>query len=82
MKPKGFLPRRENRQAASTATKSMLYVGIIIMFCALIFMTFNLDEADTGIYFWLTFMIAGIVLVYISFLRRKRTKKRPEDPTE
>ena len=70
---KGFLKNqatkdmKDNRHV-SIASKSILYLGVFILISALIYMIANLSKADAIIKIWLPFMVAGVVLVFMSQL--------------
>lgn len=72
---KGFLKNRgpenpgKNRMGL-VATNLVLYAGVCIILAGLFFMLINIDKADSMIRLWLPFMIAGVVLVFLSFLIR------------
>jgi|WetSurMetagenome_2_1015567.scaffolds.fasta_scaffold104919_1 cell division protein FtsW (lipid II flippase) len=50
------------------AGKVMFYFGMVILIFGLIYMIFNLDKSDRIIWVWLSFMIAGIMLVLVSLV--------------
>ncbi len=68
---KGFLTKDRKRALKSTryvsiASQSVLYLGVVILISALIYMIANVARADAIISIWLPFMIAGVFLVFIS----------------
>lgn len=72
---KGFLTKKTKRDSKDTrygsiASKSILYLGIVILISALIYMIANFAKADTIISIWLPFMIAGVFLVFMSQMIR------------
>jgi uncharacterized integral membrane protein len=71
MLQKGFLISRlksnsnfHHRNAA--VSRIILFLGILILISSLIFMITNLEKADSIVMIWLPFMIAGVLLVFIS----------------
>ncbi len=70
---KGFLRNQVKRDSKdnryiSIASKSILYWGVFILISALIYMIINFSKTDSIINIWLPFMIAGVVLVFVSQL--------------
>lgn len=70
---KGFLTKVTKRNLKDTryvsiASQSILYLGIVILISALIYMISNFAKADSIISIWLPFMIAGVFLVFMSQL--------------
>jgi uncharacterized membrane-anchored protein len=63
-------PKRDLKDTrfVSIASQSMLYLGVVILISALIYMIANLAKADAIISIWLPFMIAGVFLVFMSQL--------------
>ncbi len=61
-------PKRDSKDTryVSIANQSMLYLGVVILISALIYMIANLAKADTIISIWLPFMIVGVFLVFMS----------------
>lgn len=80
MLQKGFIRRnlkREKRKKKSIAlaSKTSLYFGILLIIASLIFMMFNLDKADALMSIWLPFIIAGVLLVFVSQLIKWQKKR-------
>lgn len=72
---KRFSIEREQRDSKDTryssiASNSLLYLGVVVLLIALIYMIANLAKADTIISIWLPFMIAGVFMVFMSQLIR------------
>ncbi len=72
---KGFLTKVTKRDLKDTryvsiASQSMLYLGIVILISALIYMISNFAKADSIISIWLPFMITGVFLVFMSQMIR------------
>ncbi|MFT6866280.1 MAG: putative membrane protein [Cyclobacteriaceae bacterium] len=65
---KGDKDQSENNRNASMAINSTLYIGVLITIAAMTYMTVYFYEADDIIHHWLPFMVAGIVLIFISQL--------------
>lgn len=68
---KRFLTKNRKRALKDTryvsiASQSILYLGVVILIAALIYMIANLARADAIISIWLPFMIAGVFLVFMS----------------
>jgi hypothetical protein len=68
---RGFLTKNIKRDSKDTryisiASKSILYLGIVILISALIYMVANLAKADSILSMWLPFMIVGVFLVFMS----------------
>lgn len=61
---------RDSKDAryVSIASQLMLYMGVVILISALIYMIANLAKADTIINVWLPFMIAGVFLIFMGQL--------------
>ena len=55
---------------SSIASNSLLYLGVLVLIIALIYMIVNSAKADTIISIWLPFMIAGVFMVFMSQLIR------------
>lgn len=71
MTQRGFLTKATKRKSkdarfVSIASQSMLYLGVVILISALIYMIANFAKADAIISIWLPFMIAGIFLIFLS----------------
>jgi hypothetical protein len=62
------IPKRDSKHSRveSIISKLILYLGLIILISALIYMIVNLDKADLIISLWLPFIIAGVFLVFLS----------------
>ena len=70
---KGFLTNNTRRNSKDTryvsvAGRSILYLGVVILIAALVYMIANFAKADTIIHVWLPFMIAGVFLIFMSQL--------------
>jgi hypothetical protein len=70
---KGFLTNNTRRNSKDTrhvsvAGRSILYLGVVILITTLVYMIVNFSKADTIILVWLPFMIAGVILVFMSQL--------------
>lgn len=68
---KGFLTsglksKSDFRHRYTTIDRVIFFLGILILISSLIFMILNLENADTLVMIWLPFMIAGVVLVFMS----------------
>jgi O-antigen/teichoic acid export membrane protein len=59
-------------------SKSLLYLGVLILISALIYMLANFAKADTIISIWLPFMISGVFLVFMSQMIRWKFVKFQE----
>ena len=75
MMKKRFSIKREQLDSKDTryssiASNSLLYLGVLVLIIALIYIIANLAKADTIISIWLPFMIAGVFMVFISQLIR------------
>lgn len=75
MMKKRFSIKREQLDSKDTsyssiASNSLLYLGVLVLIIALIYMIANLAKADTIISIWLPFMIAGVFMVFMSQLIR------------
>lgn len=75
MMKKRFSIKREQLDSKDTsyssiASNSLLYLGVLVLIIALIYMIANLAKADTIISIWLPFMIAGVFMVFMSQLTR------------
>lgn len=75
MLQKGFLISRLKSNAGSHHRSAMvsrviLFLGILILISTLIFMILNLERADSFVMIWLPFMIAGVLLVFISLVMK------------
>jgi hypothetical protein len=70
---KGFLRTNSRMNSkelhnVSLASKTLFIVGVLTSFFALCYMLLNIEKADSIISLWLPFMIAGIVIIYLSQL--------------
>lgn len=70
---KGFLISRFRRDSrfhhcSRRTSNVILLAGISILIVALIFMLLNLDRADSFVTVWVPFMIAGVILVFLSLV--------------
>ncbi|MBE0651719.1 MAG: hypothetical protein IH595_12880 [Bacteroidales bacterium] len=54
----------------TTIERVILFLGILILVSSLIFMILNLENADTLVTIWFPFMIAGVVLVFMSLVMK------------
>lgn len=75
MMKKRFSIKREQLNSndthySSIASNSLLYLGVLVLIIALIYMIVNSAKADTIISIWLPFMIAGVFMVFMSQLIR------------
>ena len=75
MMKKRFSIKREQLNSndtrySSIASNSLLYLGVLVLIIALIYMIVNSAKADTIISIWLPFMIAGVFMVLMSQLIR------------
>jgi len=53
-----------------TVSNTILYIGVIIVLTAAIYMILNLHKADIIIWKWFPFIILGVVLMYTSLIIR------------
>lgn len=75
MMKKRFSIKREQLNSndtrySSIVSNSLLYLGVLVLIIALIYMIVNSAKADTIISIWLPFMIAGVFMVFMSQLIR------------
>ena len=49
-------------------SRIILLLGVLILITSLIFMILNLERADSIMMIWLPFMIAGVLLVFMSLV--------------
>ena len=83
MLQKGFL-KPQNKKETNSVTKLsrlFLFLGVIIMLSAMFYMMTNIQQADAFINVWLSAMIAGFCLVFISiwlsfFARYKKRQSK------
>ncbi len=79
MLQKGFLKRHLVSRSINFGNKGIgnlvMYGGVLIILTSLFIMMFNLPRADSIIHIWLPFMIAGVILVFISILFRPQAYK-------
>ncbi len=67
---KGFLTK-DNKKVTknnhfSNASRLILYLGVVILISALIYIIANFEIADSIVSIWLPFMIVGLFLVFMS----------------
>lgn len=82
MLEKGFLRNQANQNrkhgnVASTMTKTLLYLGVLILIISFVFLLANLDNADRLVSVVLPFIVAGLGLIAVSqFVKRAYNKLR------
>jgi hypothetical protein len=77
---RGFLTRKNKRGSKNTPNipfpiNFMLYLGIIIIIAALIYLIANFSKADLIASTWLPFMIAGVFMVFMSQIIKWRNAR-------
>ena len=68
---KGFLVSRLRKHSgsyrrSSSITNTILFIRVAVLIFALLFMIINFGKADFIVMVWIPFMIAGVVLVFLS----------------
>lgn len=58
------------------ARRFNLFLGIAVILSSLIWMISNIERADSIVSVWLPFMVAGVFLIFISFLINLAYKKQ------
>ena len=84
MLQKGFLKsqtKKEPKTSAAKTSRLLLFLGVIIVLSAIFYMMTNIQQADTFMNVWLSAMIAGFCLVFISiwmsfFARYKKRQSK------
>ena len=69
MLQKGFLKNQSKKETKTSVVKTsrlILFLGVIVMFSAVFYMMTNIRQADVNINMWLSVMIAGICLIFVS----------------
>ena len=74
---KGFLKYR--KRSDSITVTILLYTGAFISITALIYMLINLQRADEFVHIWLPFVMAGVVMIFLSQILKwqKKLLKKP-----
>lgn len=80
MLERGFLQSNSGKNTkhhkiASTASKTLLYVGAIILLVSFIYLLSNLDKADKLIGMLIPFMVAGLGFILVSQLIKRSYKR-------
>lgn len=82
MLEKGFLrnqpdDKRKHHQVALLVSKSLLYLGTLILIISFVYLLINMDKADTMIGMMLPFLVAGLGLIFVSqFVKRAYSRLR------
>ena len=80
MLQKGFLKPQQKKELSSITKLSrlFLFLGVLIVLSAMFYMMMNIQQADTFISVWLSVMIFGFCLVFVSIWMSffSRNKKR------
>ena len=82
MLERGFLRNPENENSkhqklASIVSKTLFYLGAFVLISAFAYLIFNLEKSDMMIGMVMPFMVAGLGLIFVSFLiKRAYTKLR------
>ena len=82
MLEKGFLKNqpnenRQHRNVASTLSKTLLYLGVLILIVSFVYLLANLDQSNKLIAMILPFLVAGLGLIAVSqFIKRAYNKLR------
>lgn len=80
---KGFLASRLRKNSgsykrSSIITNTILLIGIAVLIFSLLFMIINFGEADFIVMIWLPFVIAGVVLIFLSQVINRFHKSRSQ----
>lgn len=80
MLEKGFLRNQENENSkhqklASIVSKTLLYLGAIVLISAFAYLFFNLEKSDMMIGMVMPFLVAGLGLIFVSFLIKRAYSK-------
>lgn len=79
---KGFLKNQPNgnskhQRIASTVSRTLLYLGVVVLIAAFAYTIVNLQNSDTMIGMMIPFMVTGIGLIIVSqVIKRAYTKLR------
>jgi len=82
MLEKGFLrnqpdDRRNHHQVASILSRTLLYLGMLILIVSFVYLLANIDQSDKLIGLMMPFLVAGLGLIGVSlFIRRAYNKLR------
>lgn len=82
MLEKGFLRNQSNdklkhQRIASIASKTLLYLGVAVLISAFAYLFFNSGKSDWLIGMITPFLVAGLGLIFVSWLiKRAYTKLR------
>lgn len=80
MLEKGFLKNqskedKRHKNVASTLSKTLLYLGVLILIITFVFIVANLGKADRLATMVLPFLVAGLGLIAVSqFIKRAYNK--------
>jgi len=80
MLERGFLrksdqPDSRPKRRITLMCNTMLYLGVIILITALIYLLINLDKAEAFLTGWFIIMLAGLFLVVLSHMIKWVRKK-------
>ena len=80
MLEKGFLRNQENENSkhqklASIVSKTLLYLGAIVLISAFAYLLFNFEKSDMMIGMVMPFLVAGLGLIFVSFLIKRAYSK-------
>lgn len=79
---KGFLRNQPGNQGkhqriASIVSKTLLYFGTIVLITSFAYLFFNTDKSGAMVGLMMPFMVAGLGLIFVSYLiKRAYTKLR------
>ena len=82
MLEKGFLKnqpedKKKHQQMASLVSRTLLYLGMLILLLTLIYLIINIGQTDKLISMVIPFLVAGIGLILVSqFVKRTLSKLR------
>ncbi len=71
MLQKGFIRKQKNEnpnQLASLISKILFYTGAVILVVSFGYLMFNLEKSDTLIGLLFPFLLAGLGLIFVSYL--------------
>lgn len=81
MKESGSLKPKKNKktkhqQMASTASKTLLYLGVLILLSSFIYLLSNLEKSDKLIFYLSPFLLAGLGFILLSQLIKRGYKRQ------
>lgn len=79
MLERGFLrnnaDEKKHQHVASIISKTLLYLGAVVLIGAFAYLLINFEKSDMMIGMIMPFMVAGLGLIFVSFLIKRAYSK-------